>query len=49
MNARARSISTGWRSIASASKTVAAHSGSSPTSERTFSGNVVPSGIRITS
>ena len=39
----------GSRSTTSASNTVAAHSGSSPTSERTLSWIVSPSGIRITS
>ena len=48
-NASTRSMNFGLPSRTSASKTVAAHSGSRPTSERTLSGIRVPSGMRMTS
>ena len=48
-NSWTRSINLGYRVSSSPSNTVAAQSGSRPTSERTLSWIALPSGIRITS
>ncbi len=42
-------MNAGLRATRSPANTVVAHNGKRPTSERTLSGIVAPSGIRITS